>query len=156
MPPLCITYVLKVVVEQGFAGIMLGVANKTVTLNTQLGSDKGGWAFTGGITDDHYIMKDPAMAHSQSCIDNSGWTFHAGRWTNFPAFERGDKVGIRLYLKNETETEMACYKNGQFLGVAFSGSRTPFTFPLVPAVCLWKEGDRVRLFPESFVVERIA
>lgn len=38
----------QVVVECGFAGIMLGIANPTVPLNTQLGSDSSGWAFTGG------------------------------------------------------------------------------------------------------------
>jgi hypothetical protein len=128
-------YFWEMVVEHGFAGIMLGVANPTVPLATQLGSDSTGWAFTG---------------------DNSGWTFHAGRWTNFPAFAPGDRVGVRLFLKSESESEMACYKNGQFLGVAFNGSRTPFSFPLVPAMCLWKQGDRVRLFPDSFVAERIA
>jgi hypothetical protein len=37
------------VVEHGFAGIMLGVANPTVPLATQLGSDNTGWAFTGGM-----------------------------------------------------------------------------------------------------------
>lgn len=94
--------------------------------------------------------------HDFPRTDNSGWTFHAGRWTNFPAFAPGDRVGVRLFLKSESESEMACYKNGQFLGVAFNGSRTPFSFPLVPAMCLWKQGDRVRLFPDSFVAERIA
>lgn len=65
-------------------------------------------------------------------------------------------MGIRLFLKSESESEMACYKNGQFLGLAFSGSRTPFRLPLVPAVCLWKQADRIRIFPDSFVMERIA
>jgi len=41
------------VVEEGFPGIMLGVANPTIPLDTQLGSDQQGWAFTGGTGQTH-------------------------------------------------------------------------------------------------------
>jgi len=127
-------YYWEMVVEEGFPGIMLGVANPTIPLDTQLGSDQQGWAFTG---------------------DNSGWKFHGGVWSKFPPFALGERVGVRLFLKSETESEMACYRNGQFLGVTFDGSETPLRLPLVPAVCVWRRGDRIRILGDSFMAEKI-
>lgn len=50
---------VQMIVEGGFAGIMLGVANPTVPLATQLGSDSSGWAFTGGAS--NYAPHSPAL-----------------------------------------------------------------------------------------------
>lgn len=106
--------------------IMVGVSNGTQTIKQWLGQDKSGWSWFG----------------------YNGTKYHGGTcpvYANATKFAQGDVVGVKLDLRKDGT--ISFFKNGQFLGVAFT--QIGGTKPLYPAISLRTTGDKVTILSGS-------